>query len=134
MEGQPQQGGQVQHLQMPGQPGRAQGETVPGAHRIGKALAPCTSCQGVGFLPSELWESVQSRERHGGCPGIHRDLHFEMITWAGMEQGRGKERKQGGQPGAVVGEGVQNTPLWHENDFELKAFEKGFFFGSSVSA
>lgn len=71
---------------------------MPGAHRIGKELAPCTSCQGVGFLLLELWESVQSRERHGGCPGIHRDLHFEMIIWAGMEQGLGRVREEAGRP------------------------------------
>lgn len=49
-------------------------------------------------------------------------LHFQMITWAGVEKGLERVRGSGDELGAVVSEGVQNKPLWHENYFELKAF------------
>lgn len=91
---------------------RGRGQT--GAEQSDRTLH---TLSGIWIFTLGATGSVQSRETSRGCHGSETTYpHFAMITIAGREKGLERVRDmQGGEPGAVVGDGVQNPPLWHEN-------------------
>lgn len=83
-------------------------EGAGGRQEQSRAVGPCTPCQELEFLPSELWGTSRTCQ---GAMGLRQSyLHFEMIPTAGRDEGLERE-EAGEEAAAIVGEGVQNTSL-----------------------